>query len=77
MFIYVLALNNSAKANRIDADQQIDTLLKKIMQAESENEVSVLLHLCIGTKEGSLRELSYVIILWRFSQWNKVIKDKL
>ncbi|XP_035764306.1 outer dense fiber protein 2-like isoform X3 [Neolamprologus brichardi] len=27
-----------AEANRIDADQQIDTLLKKIMQAESENE---------------------------------------
>lgn len=77
MFIYVLALNNSAKANRIDADQQIDTLLKKIMQAESENEVSVLLHLYIGTKEGSLRELSFVISLWRFSQWNKVIKDKL
>ncbi|XP_019203720.1 outer dense fiber protein 2 isoform X3 [Oreochromis niloticus] len=27
-----------AEANRIDADQQIDTLLKKITQAESENE---------------------------------------
>lgn len=56
MFISVLALNNSTKANRIDADQQIDTLLKKITQAESENEVSFLLHLCSGTKEGSVRD---------------------
>lgn len=60
----VLFSNNSTQANRIDTEQQIDTLLKKISQAESENKVSVLLHLYKGTKVGSVRENS---------EWNNEI----
>lgn len=36
------------KAQRIEADQEMDNLLKKITDAEHENEVTVLLCFCSG-----------------------------